>query len=111
MADPTYRCPKCSKTFAAPASLEGSDAGCPLCGRVVADWPCPISDDREPGGGPERAARYRVAECVFALAAGGFALKAFEVPAVQAAVWAGLACCAAVFARIAQAEAHHAERG
>lgn len=39
--------------------------------------------------------------------AGLCVLAAMTEPAPRGAVWAGLACCAGIFARIAQAERHH----
>lgn len=53
------------------------------------------------------ASRNRVNQIVCAAVAGVCVFLAFEQPAPRSAVWAGLACCAAVFSRIWQAEAHY----
>jgi hypothetical protein len=114
--DPTYCCPKCSKTFTAPASLEGRTTECPRCGREVVGWPAPVSvpakaaraDAREADASKaEWSSRNRVSQIVCMVLAAFCATEAFNVPAIQAATWAGLACCAAILARMAQAEAHY----
>ena len=56
---------------------------------------------------PDWSSRNRVGQIVLSCLAVGAILFAFEESAVKAAVWAGIACCFAIFARIAQAEAHY----
>lgn len=51
--------------------------------------------------------RSRVSQITLSCFAVGALLYAFGESSVRAAVWAGAACCLAIFARIAQAEAHY----
>lgn len=72
--------------------------------RQPAPMDIPDQDARDPG--PDLGAAYGF-RCVWlaALVAGALCVMvAFNVPAVQAATWAGLACFAGIVARIVQAE-------
>ena len=52
-------------------------------------------------------AKSRLSQLTCTLFAAGAMLMAFSQTTAQAAVWAGLSCALAIFARIWQAEAHY----
>lgn len=100
-----YRCPECGELITAPAGLEGRAAECPECGERVSKWPAPKADKPRSRSNPSGG--LYLAVLLFSIVAGLCVWGALQSPAPQGAIWAALACCAGIFARIMQAEAHH----
>lgn len=130
-----FICPGCEQTVLAPTAIEGSSSPCAKCGLMVAKWPPPLPEAppepseeatplprrREPlelddDESPRRRSRRESASKVShwqalkwcSYFAGVFcALKAFEVSAIHAGPWAGIACFCAITSRLAQVEEYH----